>query len=98
MWRLDARWVEAQVFVWRGAKGESSGVWSLGEAIEGIYGSGPGEIDVVENWGRVDGELDGRSSGEGVWEVGDLRLDGRSEWAGPVSWRGREVETGDVAW
>jgi hypothetical protein len=101
VWRLEARWVEAQVFVWRGGRGEHSGTWNLGDAIEGVYGSGDGEIDVVENLGRDDGEVEEGSSSEGEWELDDLLMDGRSEWAAPISWRGREVETrrvGRVAW
>ena len=97
-WRLEARWVEAQVFVWRGARGEESSVvkWELGAAISGAYDSGDGEIEVVEGWDA--GENVGESEGE--WEVGDLRLDGQSEWAGDVVWcgSGREVDVRRVEW
>ena len=97
-WRLEARWVEAQVFVWRGARGEESSVvkWELGAAISGAYDSGDGEIEVVEGWDA--GENVGESEGE--WEVGDLRLDGKSEWAGDVVWCGigREVDVRRIEW
>lgn len=99
MWRLEARWVEAQVFVWRAVKGEEScGVkWELGAAISGAYEGGDGEIEVVEVWG---GGEDAVGESEGEWEVGDLRLDGKSEWAGAVVWCGigREVDVRRIEW
>lgn len=105
MWRLESRWVEAQVFLWRGGKGESSGEgWELGEAIRGAYEDGDGEMEVVECWDGVESESEAGEEGTpsvgGEWEVGDLRLDGRSEWAGDVVWcaSGREVDVRRVEW
>jgi len=99
MWRLEARLVEAQVFVWReGARVESGKVgWELGEAISGAYEVDDGEMEVVDCWGGVN---DGVGEDEGEWEVGDLTLDGKSEWAGAVVWgrSGREVDVKDVEW
>jgi hypothetical protein len=97
-WRLEARWVEAQVFVSRAGKGEGGmWKWELGEAIAGAYEVGDGGIEVVECWGAME---DGGSEDEGEWEVGDLTLDGKSEWAGAVVWcgRGREVDVKNIEW
>lgn len=79
---MEARWVEAQVFKWRGVSDERRKGWELGEAVWGVYGSGIGEMDVVtsEDWGRR--EVD--ESDEGFVETRELELDGRSEWAGDV--------------
>lgn len=98
-WRLEARWVEAQVFVSRRGKAESGMVeWELGEAISGAYEvDDDGEMEVVECWGGVE---DVGSEDEGEWEVGDLTLDGKNEWAGDVVWcgSGREVDFKTVEW
>lgn len=98
-WRLKAQWLEAQVFVSRGGKAESGMVeWELGEAISGAYEvDGGGEMEVVECWGRVEDVV---SEDEGEWEVGDLTLDGKSEWAGDVVWcgHGREVDLRRIEW
>jgi hypothetical protein len=97
-WRLEGRWVEAQVFVSRGGRGEIGAVkWELGEAISGAYEVDDGEIEVVDCWGKVD---HGFSEDEGEWETASLTLDGESEWAGPVVWggSGREVDVKNIEW
>ena len=98
-WRLEARWVEAQVFISRGGKGEVGTLgWELGEAISGAYDvDDDGEIEVVDRWGGDEGVA---SEDEGEWEAGDLTLDGKSEWAGDVVWcrSGREVDVENVEW
>jgi len=79
-WRLEARWVEAQVFVWRGFVEGSERNWELGEAISGAYDEGGGlgiEVEDVGGGGER-GEV-----GEEEAELGKLRLDGESEWARP---------------
>jgi hypothetical protein len=76
-WRLEARWLEARVFVWRGAVEGNGQSWELGEAIAGLYDGGDrGEVEVKENVGVVKDEV-----GEEEVGLGDLRLDGDSEWA-----------------
>ena len=90
--------MEAQVFVSRGGKAESSIVeWRLGEAISGAYEVDDGEMDVVDCWGGVEDVI---SEDEGEWEVGNLTLDGKSEWAGDVVWcgSGREVDVKSIEW
>lgn len=98
-WRLEARWVEAQVFVSRGGTAESGMVeWELGEAISGAYEvDGEGEMEVVECWGGVEDVV---SEDESEWEMGSLTLDGKSEWAGDVVWcrSGREVDLRMIEW
>jgi hypothetical protein len=97
-WRLEGRWVEAQVFVSRGAREQSGTVeWELGEAISGAYEVDDGEIEVVDCWGKVDHCV---SEDEGEWETASLTLDGESEWAGPVVWGGsrREVDVKNIEW
>ena len=100
-WRLEARWVEAQVFVWRGGVEEESGMtgeWKLGEALSGAYEvDGEGEMEVVECWGGVEDVV---SEDESEWEMGSLTLDGKSEWAGDVVWcrSGREVDLRMIEW
>jgi hypothetical protein len=100
MWRLEARWVEAQVFVWRGSKGELGTVrWELGDAISGVYEGGHVEMNVVDYWGGVE-DVGSGGEDEGEWEVGDLTLDGKSEWAGAVVWCGswRQIDMERVEW
>jgi hypothetical protein len=97
-WRLEARWVEAQVFVWRGGRGESATVeWELGEAISGAYEVDDGKMEVVDCWGAVD---HGVSEDEGDWETASLTLDGKSDWTGPVVWGGggREIDMKRIEW
>ena len=99
-WRLEARWVEAQVFVSRGGKGERGMVkWELGEAISGAYEVGDGEMEVVDCWSAVEDVVSGDES---EWETGDLTLDGKSEWAGAVVWggsgSGKEVDLRKIEW
>lgn len=97
-WRLEARWVEAQVFVSRGGSGEvGTPEWELGQAISGAYDVDDGNIEVVDCW---DGVEDVISEDEGEWEAGDLTLDGKSEWAGDVVWcgSGREFDVKNVEW
>ena len=98
-WGLEARWVEAQVFVSRGGIAESGMVeWELGKAISGAYEvDDDGEMEVVECWGGVE---DDSSEDEGEWEVGDLTLDGKNEWAGDVVWcgGGREIDLRMIEW
>ena len=79
-WRLEARWVEAQVFVWRGFVEGSERNWELGEAISGAYDEGGGLGIEIEEMG--DGGERGEV-GEEEAELGKLRLDGESEWARP---------------
>jgi len=92
--------VEAQVFVWRGVIGESRGVeWELGDAILEVYEGGDAEMDVVDCWGGVEDVGSGGES-EGEWDLGDLTLDGKSDWAGAVVWhrQGREIDVRKVDW
>lgn len=73
-WRLEARWVEAQVFVWKGSVEGDERSWELGEAIPGAYDDGDdGEIEV----GEMGGE--GRSEVGEEAELGNLLLDGDGE-------------------
>jgi hypothetical protein len=98
-WRLEARWAEAQVFVWRGAKGELGTMpWELGEAMLGAYESGDRGMEVVECWGGIEDAVGDEDVGE--WEVGDLTLDGKSEWAGAVEWCRREgvLDAREIEW
>ncbi|KAM0700845.1 hypothetical protein Q7P35_012567 [Cladosporium inversicolor] len=99
-WRLEARWVEAQVFVWRVGMEEGGATveWELGEAISGAYEGDGGEMGVVSCWGGKESVVVGSSEGEGEWEVGDLTLDGKSEWAGEVVWGGRDVDGRVIEW
>lgn len=81
-WRLEARWVEAQVFVSRGGSAECGMVeWELGQAISGAYEVGDdGEMEVVKCWGGVEDVV---SEDEGEWGVGSGESDvGREERVG----------------
>lgn len=99
-WRLVPRCVEAQVFAGRGVQDGTAAEWKLNEALRGAYDhdTGTGQIRAVKGLdGYVIGD-DEESSGEGDLEVGDLRLDGRSDWAGPIVWSGNEVDDKTVEW
>ena len=90
--------MEAQVFVSRGGKGERGMVnWELGEAILGAHEIDDGEMEVVDSWGKVEEVI---SEDEGEWEIGDLTLDGKREWAGDVlwGWNRREVDAKNIEW
>lgn len=90
--------MEAQVFVSRGVKAESGAVqWALGKAISGGYEVDDGEMEVVDCWGGVEDVI---GEDEGEWEMGELTLDGKSEWAGAVVWcgDGREVDVNNIEW
>lgn len=97
-WRLEARWVKAQVFVWKGFVEGNERNWELGEAISGACGSADdGEVEVEEMGGDGDGERSEVREEEA--ELGNLRLDGDSEWARPgVFGEGREVDSHAVEW
>lgn len=91
--------MDAQVFVGRGVQDGRAAEWKLNEALRGAYDRdiGNGEIRAVKG---LDGYVieDDESDGEGDLEVGDLRLDGRSDWAGPIVWSGNEVDDETVEW
>lgn len=97
-WRLKPRCVEAQVFVARGMQDESGAEWKLSEALRGAYDGEIEELQVVDALGGYSVEDDDDSSGEGDFRVGDLRLDGRNDWAGPIVWNGNEVDYDSVEW
>jgi hypothetical protein len=92
-WRLEARWVEAQVFVWRGSTEGNEPSWELGEAISGSYDGGDREV-------KLDDMRGGKKSE--VWEeaeLGNLVLDGDSEWAQPgVFGSGSDIDPFAVEW
>lgn len=97
-WRIEARWVEAQVFKWRGAVNETGEGWELGKMVAGTYGDGVGEMKVVGDWGRVDGQEASEVEGL-VMEARNLSLDGRSEWADPVTFgEGKGRLESEVEW
>ena len=92
-WRLEARWVEAQVFVWKGAIEGNEQSWELGEAVSGSYDGGDRELEIDSMGGRETDEV-----GEGA-ELGNLRLDGDNEWAQPaVFGDGRYIDPFAVEW
>lgn len=97
-WRLKPCCVEAQVFVARGVQDESGAEWKLSEALRGAYDDGSEECQVVDALGGYIVEDDDESSGEGDFRVGDLRLDGRNDWAGPIVWNWNEVDHESVEW
>jgi len=93
-WRLEARWLEAQAFVWKAFVEGNERNWELGEAIAGAYESGDMEVEVEE----IAGDADRSEVGEEA-ELGNLRLDGDSEWARPgVFGKGKSVESPAVEW
>jgi len=71
-WRLEARWVEAQIFVWKGAIEGNEQSWELGEAVSGFYDGGDRELEIDSMGGRE--KSDSEVGGEA--ELGNLRLDG----------------------
>jgi hypothetical protein len=96
IWRLEARWLEAQVYVWKGDVVEGNErSWELGEAIKGSYDVGDRELKIE------DMSLSGGKTGEvgEEAEMGNLLLDGDSEWAQPgVFGRGGDIDASAVEW
>jgi len=84
-WRLEARWIEAQVFMWRGAVDGNEQSWELGEAIQGSYDGGDREVKLEDMSVEVKDEVEEKV------ELGDLVLKGDSEWAQPVLFGGGDV-------
>jgi hypothetical protein len=92
-WRLEAKWVEVQAFVWRGSTEGNEPSWELGEAISGSYDGGDREV-------KLDDMRGGKKSE--VWqeaELGNLVLDWDSEWAKPgVFGSGSVIDPFAVEW
>ncbi|KAM0722122.1 hypothetical protein Q7P37_001563 [Cladosporium fusiforme] len=83
-WRVEARRVVAQVYVWRGGgveDGFCGREWDLGRFLSGEYEGGLEEMEVVgaQEWGGEKGE--GEGDVKGVER--DLGLDGRIDWTFP---------------
>lgn len=97
-WRLEPRCVEAQVFVRRNVQHESGAEWKLDEALSGMYDEESSEIQVVKGLGGYVVRDDEASSVDSDFGLEDLRLDGRSDWAGPIVWSGKEVDHESVEW
>jgi hypothetical protein len=94
-WRLEARWVEAQVFVWKGVVEGNEQNWELGEAVSGSYDSGDRELDIDSMGGR---EKSDSEVGEEA-ESGNLRLDGNGGWdQPPVFGDGKVIDQFAVQW
>jgi hypothetical protein len=95
-WRLEARWLEAQVYVWKGDIEGNEQSWELGEAIEGSYDGGDRELKIE------DMSLNGGKNGEigEEAELGNLLLDGDSEWAQPgvFGGGGGDIDPSSVEW
>lgn len=96
-WRLEARSVVAQVFVWRGKVEGKGREWRLGEMIAGGYGTEDEGIHVVQmGEGGESDQIGGDADAE--WVYGDLSLDG-SEWGGEAVFAdGRVVDLRSVGW
>jgi len=94
-WRLKARWVEAEVFVWKGAVEGTEQSWELGEAVSGSYDGGDRELDIDSMGGR---EKSDSEVGEEA-ESGNLRLDGNGGWdQPPVFGDGKVIDQFAVQW
>jgi hypothetical protein len=92
VWRLEARWVEAQVYVWKGdvVEGDERS-WEWGAAMEGAYDGGDRELKIEDLSLGKKGEV-GEEAG-----MGNFLLDGDSEWAQPGVF-GVDIDPSTVEW